>query len=78
MSRKIVMHHVGRGDGQPERRAPTVVGEPDLGPCEYCGLPLVPGVGEEVEHARSAGHDGRLRYFCAVAPDALHRVAQHM
>jgi len=44
----------------------------DLGPCAYCLLPLVPGVGEEVEHARSAGHDGRLRYFCPVAPDALH------
>ena len=72
MNRKPVMHHVGRGDGQPERRAPTVGGGLDLGPCAYCLLPLVPGVGEEVEHARSAGHDGRLRYFCAASPDALH------
>jgi hypothetical protein len=44
----------------------------DLGPCAYCGLPLVPGVGEEAQHARSAGHDGRLRYFCPSSPDALH------
>jgi hypothetical protein len=50
----------------------------DLGLCVYCQLPLVPGAGEEAQHPRSAGHDGRLRYFGAVAPDALHRIAQHM
>lgn len=56
----------------------------DLGPCPYCQLPLVPGVGEEAQHPRSAGHDGRLRYFCPASPDALHhleliaRTARHM
>ena len=50
----------------------------DLGVCAYCQLPLVPGVGEEAEHPRSAGADGRLRYFCAASADALHKVARHM
>jgi hypothetical protein len=42
--------------------------------CKYCLLELVPGEGEEAEHWRSKGFDGKLRYICGSSPDALHHL----